>query len=369
MSDVSATRVGTHNRFQIQLSNDASANRAKIDQMLNEAKSQFGAEGALNRFEFRLKSSADGVQYLELRNQSKFGGFREMINSRSGERASERQGAVAALAKAYPGLLEAMPGLRRQDAALGANDAGSMIAMTREDARSVRDLLTSPMRTFDSPQITSEGARKIIADGWTARENKVGTYSEVHGQSIYSPLIGDILHRSTLEFENGTLTMKAGGTGSDGEKANLDMLSQVTSQATGLQKGTDAFDNALNNLFRYTKQDFEGNLVKTFADAVKDKPPFLGGSNAQTEIKFDDTYVIIERQASASNFQVFDKAAGGVVDSQYNVSLAQKFKIPISELSKSPADFDPLCIIDTEQTARVWEGPIDPRMPDIFIRA
>ena len=245
------------------------------------------------------------------------------------------------------------------------NEQGVVVAgnVTRAEARSVRSLLINQVKEFAIPPKTEQEARAIISDGWTAKKEKVGAYSDVQGQKIYTALIGDLLDRATLSYHEGVLTIGRGGMGDDGRMANLSTLSQFITDATGFQKGTPEFDNSLSNTFRYMKQDFEGDLPTIFYNAVKIMP-LLGNASIEvnTKLTSKNGVILVERSATAGNFNLFDN--GQQIESSYHVSLEQKFKIPVHGLDKPPEQFEHENLLDAEQKERIWEESFNPRLPE-----
>ena len=342
MSNIETTRVGNHNRFRIQLSEDVSANRASIDKMLADAKGQFGADRALDRFEFRLKTTSEGVKYLELRNQSKFGQFREWVGGklgRSADRATERKEAVVVLAKAYPHLMKKMPDLIDGNNPTGGVNDASIKTLTRDEAHTVRDVVLNPIKIFVDSKKSVDDAKDLIFHDW--KRSRPDTFEGFIGGAA-------------LSYPDGSIKIVQGKGNSNLPDDESAELSKVTAEKMGLREGTDEFDNVLSNLFRFAKKDMNIALNTLIGRVALGSPAFNPTSETSTKIYFDKDHVRIERQISCENFSI-----GNTHDKSYSASIDQKFSIPISELKKDSNKFDPLCIERVEFAEKLTKIQLD----------
>lgn len=102
MSDVSNISGAVGRR--IQLNQQGQTTAFKLQELLDEAKSDPNVDRARANMEFRVKQDASGNKFLELREQTFFGRFKEALGIRSADRNRERQEAMEIINKAVPEL-------------------------------------------------------------------------------------------------------------------------------------------------------------------------------------------------------------------------------------------------------------------------
>ncbi len=145
MSDPSISRTKAL-PFRIELSSDASTNRQNLEGMIERFQQTHRTETAQARFEFRMKTVGTGTNqrsFLELREQTGFGKFREAIGSRSGGRSSERQNALIALSQTLGEEFISQIAERSQATLSGGPSplASGLPAIDRDMAHSIRKLV------------------------------------------------------------------------------------------------------------------------------------------------------------------------------------------------------------------------------------
>lgn len=147
---VDPVRLAGQAVIRLQINEGTTPDRPAIESMLSKARETFGAGAALGRFEFRLKESG-GQKYLELREQTRFGAFREAIGNRSEARAQERQGALDLLESAYGRDILAQVGINRAESPVDRVQARHAVTGAQELARRSEHLLNQLREAgFDS---------------------------------------------------------------------------------------------------------------------------------------------------------------------------------------------------------------------------
>ncbi len=105
---VDPVRVQGQRAIRLEVSEDQASHPDDIKAMFDVARQEFGPQASLKNFEFRLKESG-GHRYLELREQTWFGRFREKIESRRHDRLVERHEALDVLRDSFGvGLLHSL---------------------------------------------------------------------------------------------------------------------------------------------------------------------------------------------------------------------------------------------------------------------
>ena len=182
-------RVGNQQSVRMQLSSDGSASQSDIQNLITQAKIEFGSN--LNNFEFRVKTEMQGGvrhNYLELRKQSNFGAFREAIGSRKNDRAQERKDALAVLANTYgKDLIGEFPAVKVLAMSSQGYSGRSFDQVDRNAARTLveRSALMAPETSF------IRGGLKAFVPGGVLPNGKAFSFVEIPGSKTRaaSPVI------------------------------------------------------------------------------------------------------------------------------------------------------------------------------------
>ena len=131
--------------FRIEITNNQEADRKNLETMLARFQKTHGTEAAQIRFEFRLKTEGKGTDkraYLELREQTGFGQFREAIGSRGSARTRERQEALNTLTKTLGQDFTDIVNDIRSESPQGktSSPVTGMMNIDRDMARAIRNL-------------------------------------------------------------------------------------------------------------------------------------------------------------------------------------------------------------------------------------
>lgn len=185
-------RVAGQQAFRVALESDQPASAAQVNSLISQARSL--AKGSLSGFEFRLKQSAGGDRFLELRKQTGWGAFKEALKIGQHDRAAERSAALAALPAAFAKLSTAQQLANRSEARSLVGAAVQLsptaVRIEADSARIAEDPIGAMLSAwsagdrFDKFEFAESTQRAVELHGSLWNEASGVTRSEYVGQAI-----------------------------------------------------------------------------------------------------------------------------------------------------------------------------------------
>jgi hypothetical protein len=281
-------RLAGQAAVRLQINEGAGPDRAAIDAMLAKARDAFGAGAALGRFEFRLKESG-GQRYLELREQTRFGAFREAIGSRSEARNRERQDALALLGQAYGKDILAQVGLDLGQSPASRVQARQAVAGTQELARRTEHLLNQLREAgFDS----LDKARSFVESKCNFAASLDQSYENSINQYAASALPLAVYERPELLDPEMSMEQRASIL-ADYEKQHLekqiaDLRNAPRGAIDSLQEHLDGVEQAVQGAYAGAEHShkFDMEYLANPADTAKMRHLFVRGK--EMGLRLDD---------------------------------------------------------------------------------